>query len=161
MTLKEQIAKHFSDVFFGGNWTSVNLRDTLADINWEEATTRVFDLNTIATLVFHMNYYVENVLKVLKGAPLNASDKLSFNVPAINNEIDWQKLVDKTFVDAKLFAEEIKSMEEDKFFKIFIDPKYGDYYRNLHGIVEHTHYHLGQIVLLKKILRQKNIKEEE
>ena len=161
MTLKEQIAKHFSDVFIGGNWTSVNLRDTLADINWEEATTRVFDLNTIATLVFHMNYYVENVLKVLKGATLNASDKLSFNVPAINNEIDWQKLVDKTFVDAKLFAEEIKSMEEDKFFKIFIDPKYGDYYRNLHGIVEHTHYHLGQIVLLKKILRQKNIKEEE
>lgn len=157
MTLKEQIAKHFSDVFFGGNWTSVNLKDTLADISWEEATTRIFELNTIATLVFHINYYVENVLKVLQGSPLNASDKLSFNVPPINNAGDWQKLIDKTLVEAALFAAEIKSMEEGKLFEIFIDPKYGDYYRNLHGIVEHSHYHLGQIVLLKKILRQKNI----
>lgn len=61
----QQIAKHFRDVHFGGNWTSVNLKDTLADINWQQATTKVHDLNTIAVLVFHVNYYVSPVLKVL------------------------------------------------------------------------------------------------
>jgi hypothetical protein len=28
--------------------------------------------------------------------------------------------------------------------------KYGNYYRNIHGIIEHIHYHLGQIVLIEK-----------
>ncbi len=36
----------------------------------------------------------------------------------------------------------------------FYDEKYGSYYRNLQGTIEHSHYHLGQLVLVKKILRQ-------
>lgn len=65
MNSTKQIAKHFRDVHFGGNWTFVNLKDTLADITWQEAITKYKDLNTIATLVFHSNYYVNPVLKVL------------------------------------------------------------------------------------------------
>ena len=30
--------------------------------------------------------------------------------------------------------------------------KYGTYYRNFHGLIEHAHYHLGQIVLIKKLV---------
>jgi hypothetical protein len=37
MNLPAQIAKHFRDVHFGGNWTSVNLRDTLNGITWQQA----------------------------------------------------------------------------------------------------------------------------
>ncbi|MDQ1090003.1 hypothetical protein QE390_004607 [Siphonobacter sp. SORGH_AS 1065] len=44
-------------------------------------------------------------------------------------------------------------MPEEAWQKTFVDEKYGTYYRNLHGMIEHTHYHLGQIVLIKKILR--------
>ena len=61
MTLIKQIAKHLRDVYFGDNWTSVNLKDTFADISWEEAITKVQNLNTIATFVFHINYYVTPV----------------------------------------------------------------------------------------------------
>ncbi|HHH49569.1 MAG TPA: DUF1572 domain-containing protein, partial [Saprospiraceae bacterium] len=49
-----QIAKHFSTFHFGGNWTDVNLRDTLEDVTWQQATTQVYSFNTIATLVFHL-----------------------------------------------------------------------------------------------------------
>jgi hypothetical protein len=37
----------------------------------------------------------------------------------------------------------------------FTDKKYGSYYRNIIDIIEHMHYHLGQIAILKKIIRQK------
>jgi hypothetical protein len=47
----------------------------------------------------------------------------------------------------------VTSAPEDILGADFGDPKYGSYYRNLHGIVEHTHYHLGQIVLVKKIIQ--------
>ena len=154
MDLTTQIAKHFRAVHFGDNWTSVNLKDSLAGVTWQQATTHVYSLNTIAALVFHMNYYVEAVMKVLQGEPLTASDKYSFDVPQILSQKDWEKLLDKTWVDAENFARLIEKLPETKLAETFTDEKYGNYYRNLHGIIEHIHYHLGQIVLIKKILLQ-------
>jgi hypothetical protein len=154
VTLSKQIAKNFRDVFFGGNWTAVNLKDSLQNVSWEQAVTKVYDLNTIAMLVFHINYYVEAVLKVLYGEALNASDKFSFDLHPVNSEEEWQKLVAKVMTEAEQFAAEIEKLEDDKFFEDFSNPKYGNNYRNIVGIIEHTHYHLGQIVLIKKILAQ-------
>jgi len=152
--LTAQIAKHFRDVHFGGNWTSVNLKETLTDVTWQEATTKVYSLNTIATLVYHMSYYVSAVTKVLQGEPLNAHDKYSFDHPPIRSQQDWEKLLNKIWTDAENFANLIEKLPESKLGETFSDEKYGNYYRNIHGIIEHMHYHLGQIVLIKKILLQ-------
>ena len=154
MNLTAQIAKHFRDVHFGGNWTSVNLKETLADVNWQQATTKIYSLNTIATLVFHINYYVSAVTEVLQGEPLTAHDKYSFDLPPIQDQEDWEKLLEKTWSDAENFFNLIEQLPESKLGETFSDEKYGTYYRNIHGIIEHTHYHLGQIVLIKKILLQ-------
>ena len=156
MNLTAQIAKHFKDVHFGGNWTSVNLKQTLADVTWQQATTKIYSLNTIATLVFHINYYVSAVLKVLQGGPLDAHDKYSFDLPPIQNQENWEKLLNKMWTEAEDFAILVEQLPEGKLGETFFEEKYGNYYRNLHGIIEHTHYHLGQIVLIKKILLQSN-----
>ena len=154
MNLTAQIAKHFRDVHFGGNWTSVHLKETLTGVTWQQATTKIYSLNTIATLVFHINYYVSAVTKVLQGEPLTAHDKYSFDLPPIQNQEDWEKLFNKTWSDAENFIKLIEQLPESKLGETCSDEKYGTYYRNIHGIIEHTHYHLGQIVLIKKILLQ-------
>jgi hypothetical protein len=79
MNLTAQIAKQFRDVHFGGNWTGSNLKDNLAGISWQHATTKVYSFNTIMDLVYHMNYYVSAVLKVLQGGSLDAHDRNSFD----------------------------------------------------------------------------------
>ncbi|BDB56183.1 DUF1572 domain-containing protein [Flavobacterium ammonificans] len=155
MNTTKQLAQHFRDVHFGGNWTFVNLKDSLADVTWQEATTKLHDFNTIATLLFHINYYVNPVLKVLQGEPLIASDKYSFDCPPITSNEDWQKLVQKVLDEAELFAQEIEKLDELKLYDVFSEEKYGNYFRNLLGIIEHSHYHLGQISLIKKLIRQK------
>jgi uncharacterized damage-inducible protein DinB len=155
MTLIPHLAKHFKDVHFGGNWTSVNLRDTLSDITFEEATTRVQDLNTIAVLVFHINYYVGAITGVLQGKPLTASDKFSFDLPPLHSEEEWKALVDKVLAEAEILGKEIELLEERQLYENFTDAKYGNYLRNLMGVTEHTHYHLGQISILKKLIRNK------
>ena len=152
MSIPKQIATHFRQVHFGGNWTASNLKDHLADVTWEQATTQVYSLNTIAALVFHMNYYVSAVLKVLQGEPLNASDKFSFDLPPIRSAEDWEKLLDKTWTEAESFARLVEQLPESRLWEDFSGNKYGNYYRNIHGVIEHVHYHLGQIVLVKKIL---------
>ena len=155
MSLPTLIAKQFRDVYFGGNWTAVNLKQTLADVTWQDATTKVYSFNTIAILVYHMNYYVMTVTKVLQNEPLNAKDEYSFHLPPVQSQEDWENLVNKLFADAENLANLIERLPENKFEEIFVNEKYGTYYRNFTGIIEHNHYHLGQIVLIKKILANK------
>jgi hypothetical protein len=153
MNIALQVAKHFREVHFGGNWTAVNLKDTLKDITWQQATTKVHSFNTIAVLVYHMNYYVAVLSNVLHGEPLNASDKFSFGCPPIASQEDWDKLLDKTWADAENFSRLIEQLPEHQWEDTFIHEKYGNYYRNMHGIIEHVHYHLGQVVLIKKLIQ--------
>lgn len=156
MSLSKQIATHFREIHFGGNWTSSNLKDHLADITWQQAITQVYSFNTIAALVFHINYFVSAVLKVLQGEALNAHDKYSFDHPPILSQEDWENFLNKVWMDAENFASLVEELPESKLYEIFAEEKYGTYYRNIHGIIEHAHYHLGQIVLIKKILIQNN-----
>lgn len=152
MNLPAHLAKHVRDVHFGGNWTAVNLKDQLADVTWQQATTPVHGLNTIAALVFHLNYYVGGVTQVLRGGPLAIRDKFSFDLPPIESQADWEALVSKTFAEAEAFARLVEELPENKLWEPFVDEKYGTYYRNLHGLVEHAHYHLGQVALIRKLL---------
>ena len=152
MTTTTQIAKHLREVYFGGNWTCVNLRDTLAGLTWQQATKQVYSFNTIATLVCHMGYYVSVATKVLQGGPLVGKDELSFTHPPINSQEDWDQIVTGLWTDVEAFATLIEHLTDTTLTENFTNEKYGSYYRNLHGIIEHTHYHLGQVVLIKKIL---------
>ena len=152
MHLPHHLATHFRSVHFGGNWTAVNLKNELSSVTWEQAITKVHSFNTIATLVYHIHYFVHVTLKVLQGGPLDAHDKFSFDHPPIRSEEDWQQLLGKTWSDAETFAQLVEKMPEARFFEDMADPKYGSWYRNIHGIIEHAHYHLGQIVLIKKLI---------
>lgn len=159
MRITAQIAKFLRDAHFGGNWTWVNLKDTLTGVTWEQATTKVHSFNTIATLVFHINYYIGAVSKVLQGGPLDAKDKYSFDHPPIQSQEDWEKMLEKTWADAENFARLIEQFPENRLLETFVEEKYGTYYRNFHGVIEHFHYHLGQIVLIKKILSEQAISD--
>lgn len=144
------IAEHIKQVYFGGNWTAVNLKDTLNGVSWEMATKKEEPCHTIAELVYHMNYFVTVVLKVLKGGPLQGNDAVSFDCPPINSQADWEALKKRVFAEVEEFTVLVAALPGQQLWDLIGDKKYGSYYRNLHGIVEHCHYHLGQVVLIKK-----------
>lgn len=152
LELHKQLAKHVREVFFGGNWTSVNVKQTLSDIDWKMATKKTNEFNNIGVLVFHIDYYIKAVLKVFKGGALDAHDKYSFDLPPITNEEEWHKLIETTLADAEELAKEVEKLNDQQLSSDLADPKYGSKYRNIQGIIEHTHYHLGQIALLKKMI---------
>lgn len=130
----------------------MNLRDTLSDVTWQQATTELPGFNTIAKLTYHIHYFVSVALKVLQGGPLEGNDKLSFDCPPIRSDEDWQSLLNKCWVEAEAFAGLLEQMPEPRLWEFFTNEKYGTYYRNMHGIIEHSHYHLGQIAIIKKLL---------
>jgi len=153
MNASELISKQFGEVYFSGNWTASNLFEQLEDVSWEEATTQVYDLNTLATLQYHIHYYVRAQLKVLKGGPLDAKDALSFDHTKIGSAEDWKNVLAQAKKEAVEFEKAIAALKDNRLEEDFVDAKYGSYYRNLHGLIDHTYYHLGQIAILKKIIR--------
>lgn len=153
MKLSVQLARHLRDLHFGGNWTGSCLQDQLQDVSWEEATTKVQDLNTILALVYHIHYYVKVTLPVLRGQPLDAHDKYSFDHPPVHSKSDWDQFLAEVWAQAREFADLIEQLPAEKLWENMADPKYGSYLRNVLGIIEHSHYHLGQIALIKKLVR--------
>lgn len=151
MNTSQQIAKHLREVFFGGNWTWANLKDNLEGITYEKALAKPENMNSIAMLTYHIGYYVTAILRVMEGNPINAKDEFSFNVPPINSQEEWEAMVNKILAEADSLAGLIEQLPDEKLGEIFVAEKYGNYYRNLHGLIEHTHYHLGQIAIIKKL----------
>lgn len=154
MSITKQLANHLRAIYFGGNWTVSSLKEHLSDITWQQATTRVHGFNAIASLTWHSTYYVNALIGVLQGKPLEAKDELSFRLPPLNSQQDWEQLLAKIWTEAEAAATLIEQLPDTRLSDNFTDEKYGSYYRNIQGIIEHMHYHLGQIVLIKKILQE-------
>lgn len=154
MNVSLHLAKHFKEVHFGDNWTWSTLKDALEDVTFEQATTKIDSLNTIAALVYHINYYVCAVMSVLEGKPLTSKQKLSFD-HKIETKEDWENMLSKTWSDAEKFVKLTEQLPDSKLDETFFDEKHGNYFRNIMGVIEHTHYHLGQIVLIKKLIQEK------
>lgn len=150
-----QIAAHLRTVHFGGNWTDVCLKDKLADVTWEQATMRVGGFHTIAELVYHTNYFVRATLQVLETGRLEAKEAESFEHPPIASQQDWDALLQQTWNDAESLADAIERMPESRLWEPFVKEQYGTYYRCLHGPIEHCHYHLGQIAMIKTLLGER------
>ncbi len=155
-TTTSQLAKRFREVILNGLWiANTNLKAQLSDLTWEQATTKIGSLNTIATLTFHIHYYIAGILQVLEGGSLDIKDKYSFDHPPFQSQADWENLLNQLWHDAEKFADLVEEMPEQKLKQAFFDEKYGDYQRNIDGMIEHSYYHFGQIVLIKKLVLAK------
>lgn len=154
MKLNEYLANRLKEIFTEGKWVlGTNFKEQIIDLDWIQATQKIDDFNTIADLTFHIDYYIAGVANVLKGGTLDIRDKYSFDSPPITSEQDWNNLVTKFCHDSEEFIELVKRMSDEKIVSDFVDKKYGTYYRNIDAIIEHTYYHLGQILLIKKRIK--------
>lgn len=153
LELGPQIAQQFRDLYFEGDWVAKGLKTQLKDVDFNEATTSLGTHNTIAVLVFHIHYYISGVYQVLQGGALDIKDKYSFDIPELRDESDWKAMCQKVFEEGELFARAVENISDEDLVAPFVDPKYGNNYRNIHAMLQHVSYHLGQIGILKKLIR--------
>jgi hypothetical protein len=155
MTRNIAVANRVREVLLDGRWiANTNYKEQILSIDWEQAIRKVGNLNTIAALIFHINYYLAGLLRVFNGGKLDIKDKYSFDLPAIRSEADWAKLVNDFLSNAEQFANKVEQMADSDLDQTFVDEKYGSYLRNIEAVIEHSYYHLGQISLIKKMIMQ-------
>lgn len=158
MNATTQLANRFREVLLNGTWiANTNFKDQLSGVSWQQATAKVEPLNTIALLTFHIHYYIAGILNVLHGGPLDIRDRYSFDMPPVRSAADWDALRDQLWRDAEAFADQVEQMPDAQLTQVFTDEKYGTYQRNIEAMIEHSYYHLGQIVLIRKLLAAKGL----
>ena len=149
----KQLANRFREVILNGKWiANTNFKSALENVNWEQATTKVGSLNTIAALCFHVNYYIAGINHFFEEGSLDIRDKYSFDCPEIASDENWQALFNELLLNAEKFAQHVEKMSNEKLEAVFVDEKYGNYRRNIEAMIEHGYYHLGQISLIKKMI---------
>lgn len=155
MVKNSEIANRLREVLLNGKWiANTNFKEQILSVSWEQAIQKVGNLNTIALLTFHINYYLQGVLNVFNGGKLEIRDKYSFDLPQITSEAGWEKLVADFLNNSEKFADKVELMDDSTFNQPFVDEKYGTYLRNIEGVIEHSYYHLGQISLIRKMIMQ-------
>jgi len=150
------IANRLREVLLNGKWiANTNFKEQILSVSWEQAIQKVGNLNTIALLTFHINYYLAGLLNVFAGGKLEIKDKYSFDLPEIRSEKDWNKLVNDFLSNSEMFVKQVEQMDESMLDQPFAEEKYGSYLRNIEGVIEHSYYHLGQVSLIRKMIVQK------
>jgi hypothetical protein len=148
-----EIASRFREVILNGTWiANTNYKDQLQNLDWKIAVTPIQNLNTIALLAQHIHYYIDGINNVFKGGTLDIKDKFSFDFSPINSQQEWENFLIKFWNDTEEFAFLVEQITDEKLDENFVDIKYGSYRRNIEAMIEHSYYHLGQIVLIKKLL---------
>lgn len=160
MNTTKDLANRLREVLLNGKWiANTNWKAQILSTSWEEAIHKVQNLNTIAALTFHVNYYLKGILQVFNGGELEIKDKYSFDLPEIKSETEWNILVNEFLNNAEKFVAHVETLNADSLTQPFVNEKYGTYLRNIEGVIEHSYYHLGQVVLIRKIIAQTTIKE--
>lgn len=150
-----EIASRFKEIILNGTWVAnTNYKLQLENLDWRIAVKPVQNLNTIAILAQHIHYYIKGLNQVFKGGTLDIKDKFSFDFPPIQSQEEWNSFLEKFWNDSQEFASLVEQMPDEKLNEPFVDEKYGTYRRNIDCMIEHSYYHLGQIVLIKKLLTQ-------
>ena len=152
----QQLANRFREVLVNGTFiANTNYIHQLENLPLETAQKKVGTLNTIANLAQHIHYYIKGVSVVFKGGSLDIKDAYSFDFPPMTSETEWNSFLQTFFKDAEEFVTLVEQLPENKLNDAFTDEKYGTFQRNIDGMIEHCYYHLGQIVLIKKLIPNK------
>lgn len=152
------IASRIREVFLNGTFiANTNYTQQLSGLPLTDALKKTGNLNTIALLTYHINYYLAGLIVVFNGGALAIKDKYSFDMPELASEADWNCMVEELLTNAETFAQHVETMTDETLDSPFVEAKYGTYLRNIEGVIEHSYYHLGQISLLRKLVHATSV----
>lgn len=145
--------KLFTDHYNGDPWIEINLVGTLDGVTETEAAKKIGSLNSIWQIVVHVISWRETLLKRINNetAPTPANN---FIEPVKDVSAGaWNETLNRLQASQVKIIEYLSGNENINFDE---NPMQGQYsrYELIEGILQHDVYHLGQIVLIKKLLRE-------
>jgi uncharacterized damage-inducible protein DinB len=146
----ERFQKLFRDHYDGDPWIEINLRGTLDGVSAKAAAKNIGSLNSIWQIVNHVIHWRETLLKRMKGqsAPTPANN---FFEPVTDiSEQAWTETLNRLQSSQEALLEYLAANEEADPDEKPPGQQYNRY-ELIEGMLQHDVYHLGQVVLIKKM----------
>lgn len=148
----DRILKSFEDLFSGDPWLDVNLMDTLEGISGRQASRRITPgRNTIREIVHHVVQWRLTVLRRIQGEVVSSPDHNYLLAIEDPSEAGWEETIDQLKGSQEKWTDFLRTWDEKKFETVYPGNKM-TYYEHVQGILQHDAYHLGQVVLLSKLV---------
>jgi uncharacterized damage-inducible protein DinB len=152
MSESKRISNLYQSIYNGNPWLEVNLTNTLENVTAEQAYRKINpNLNTIWEIVNHLIQWRRNILRRVEGEVVTAPDHNYF-VPVLDpSEAAWEQSLQNLAKSQESWNVFFEDFNDTDLEKIYVNNEHS-YYEHIHGIIQHDVYHLGQIVILKKLL---------
>jgi uncharacterized damage-inducible protein DinB len=152
MTEEERLTSLFEKLYNGEPWIDVNIFSTLNNITADQASKRVLaNCNSIWEITNHLINWRLNVLQRMEGKIIKTPSNNYFEEIEVKSNQAWTETLNKLENTQNSWLDFLKLVKTEDFEK-----KYPvndmTYYEHIQGIIQHDAYHLGQIVLLSKLL---------
>lgn len=147
----QRIIQLFEKGYSGNPWIDVNLVDVLQDISPEQAIKKLHpEANSIWEITNHIISWRENVLQRVKGEEMQTPAHNYF-IPLQKGAINWKQTLKRLETSQQEWITFLNDLKEPALEMIY-KPNEMSYYEHIHGILQHDVYHLGQIVMLTKLI---------
>lgn len=147
----KRIIKLLKDHYSGKPWIDITTGRTLKSLSAKQASAKYDGLNSIWEIVNHIISWRKALTGRVKDRPVPVPDDNFFSPVKDSSPAAWKK----TVVKYELSQKEIMSFlsKSDDSLLENISPVSGySYYELVISIIIHDTYHLGQIILIKKLL---------
>ncbi|MET1054251.1 MAG: DinB family protein [Pedobacter sp.] len=149
--IQSLIAQHLLEVYNGGNWTENSIKEVLEDVSVKAAeTVTAASPNRISAIVHHLTYWNNIMVLRIRAESTDIPETNGFDAPILETQEDWDRLRALNLESARLLSAEILNFEPQDITQPIL-PGYSSVYKSLHGCIEHTYYHLGQITIIKNL----------
>jgi uncharacterized damage-inducible protein DinB len=147
---------HLNQLYEKGAWFGDTYLEKLADVTEEEAFRQPAPgVHSIAELVSHVIYWRSPIIKKLTGVKnyqASVDNPENWLSPEQLKARGWKKLL-KEFDDSQKKLTSLLKSAKPEFFKEEYSPGNSWQYVT-EGIIQHDIYHLGQLGLVKKMIRR-------
>jgi uncharacterized damage-inducible protein DinB len=143
------LASQLRRSYEGQAWHGPSLRELLDGVTPEQAAAKpVAGAHSIWELVLHVTAWEQEALAVLEGKKYEtlAGEK---DWPPVQGP--WQATLDALGSVTQALVTAVRAMPEEKLNESAGGAEYNFYFM-LHGVVQHSLYHAGQIAILKRAL---------
>jgi uncharacterized damage-inducible protein DinB len=150
MTEVERLLDQLQRAYEGEAWHGPSLKQILADVTAARAARRpLASAHTIWELVLHISAWESAVATRLGGRYVDEPDEGDF--PAVNDTSDaaWQATLDSLDATHHRLRDAVRAFDPERLYERLAEGKQTAYFA-ISGVIQHTLYHAGQIVLLKK-----------
>ena len=152
MSESKRVSNLYQSIYNGNPWLEVTLANTLENVTAEQAYRKINpNLNTIWEIVNHLIQWRRNILRRVQGEIITTPNHNYF-VPILDSsEASWEQSLQSLAKSQEMWNACLSDFNDADFEKIDQNNNH-NFYEDIHGIIQHDVYHLGQIVILKKLL---------